>query len=256
MNYLLFIFILILVYILNQFYKRIDKLEKLNKEQEAEKSSGSYSWSFNIDTQLAIITNPLFGKLSGIKSAEDGKNASQWTAKEQKIWQEKWKDQIFKKSHIFITYLAKEDAFFSHDSTGSYGFNFCSIGGEDVFGETVIEEKETEKNKFSVWKDSLDLRLKHRHIDLGDKREIRVLTVYLIERFSNGDKNYKVLCDFPFTMASMDFPKKLGFEVELSEGDVFEDKKNPLNLEHGGWSKVPDITTWKKNGVVITHVSD
>jgi len=235
--------------VLDQLYKRVGNLEKSVGINSNKNKEERFSWSFNINVQLAVITNPIFGKLSGIKSAEEGKNFSSWTVKEQQYWEKHWKEQISKKSQIFITYLAKEDAFFYRNCDGYSRFAFNNGSERDVYMETIIEEKDS----YGFGGDSLSFYLRDRYIEL-EKTRIRVLTVYLLERL--GVKhNYKILCDFPFIKPLLiEEDKLLDFEVEHSEGDVYKDESKPFGPSPG-WSKGPDFITWRKNGVEIDQVA-
>lgn len=233
---------------MSQLHKRVENLEKSAKVEE-----DRFSWTFNVKAQLAAITNPVFGKLSGIKSAEEGKNASQWTKKEQSHWAKFWQKQIIQRSHFSITYLAKENAFFNRSIDGTSGFVFNDGSERDIYSETIIEKNEKPENMFRLDIESLTIHARDRYIKLDNKTGLRVLTIYFLEK-EGGKENYKILCDFPFTNPRLaDENKQLGFEVQHSDGDVYEDKNKPFG-PIPGYSKGPDITYWRKNGVEISFV--
>jgi len=202
---------------------RITKLEKSMETILGEKKDEGYSWSFNIDVQRAVGENPIFKKLNA----------------KMKNWKE------VSKSRLHLTFLAKENAFFIQHNDGRYSFVFGQEDWHetDVYEETIIEEKN--------FGDSLSFCIRDRRINL-DKTRVRVLTIYLLEKVGR-EKNYRILCDFPFTNLSIDKTNELGFEVVRSDGDVYEDKNKPFN--HGGWSRWPDFTTWRKNGAEINYVT-
>lgn len=243
--------IVVFGYILNQLYKRIGKLEKLVGTQSDNGEDNRFSWSFNVNVEWSVVTNPIFGKISGIKSPGEGKVASSWTDKEQRLWQKNWKEQISTKTHFTLTYLSKEDAFVSKYPDGNPHFVFSGGSEQDIFRETIAEKKDGDSIDY-FGSDSLTICARDRFIELENKTRIRVLTIYLEER-SNSKENYKILCDFPFTNPNLVEENKLfGFEVDHSNGDVYKDENKPFG-PMPGWSRGPDFTTWKKNGVEIFH---
>lgn len=219
------------------FDKRIKKLE--------ETRGRGFSQSFSVDVLQAVLQNEMFGKMSKIKSAEEGKLFKDWPESDREKWYKANQKNIVEKTHIRLTYLSSEDAF-SIKVGSNFGIQLPSYLGTDyVYSETIIGEDDS-------FEDYLGFSLIRRNIEGKDGKFMHVISGYLEEHFKDLDKKTKVhlLFDYPFNRQDLSDNelKDMGFEVDRKGGDdVYED-------HFGEMQSIPTMLTFKKNGAEISYV--
>jgi len=208
-----------------------------NKLKNIEGSRGKqYSMRFGIDFLHSVITNKMFGKLYGIKSAEVGKEFKDWTKEDKEKWY-KISKELTNKLVLNIVYLQSEDAYFVKADQQSY-FSLPELGNRSIYATELYESEDGE---------SLDCYLCERYIQ-SEQISGKVITGYLREFDNKSNKKVTVLFDFPIGKTDMsddDF-KQLGYSVERYGGDdIYEN-------DFGENSSIPTIITLSKNGSKIT----
>ncbi|RJQ27953.1 hypothetical protein C4577_00370 [Candidatus Parcubacteria bacterium] len=214
-------------------------LDRRIKRIEEARGRG-FSWAFNIDALESVLQSEMFGRITGIKSAEKGRPYKEWTEAEKNIWHKKYHETIAPKTQVRLTYLVSEDAFFVK------GKDAPSVVLHDVLGSSYIYTINVigDKNEIESYLEfGLTDRIKK---DKGIYQ--RVITGYLKEHKGISETgDFKVLFDLPFTrnnMSDEDF-KSLGYDIEHMGGDdIYQD-------DFGETHSLLRITTLKKNGAKI-----
>lgn len=221
------------------FFILIYTLDRRIKKLEEARGRG-FSWAFNIDGLEAVLQNEMFGRITGIKSAEEGKPYKHWTEAEKNIWHKKYQEEMASKTQVRLTYLVSEDAFFVKGKEGSTIVLHDVLGNSYIYSANVIGDKDEVE-------DYLEFGLMDR-IKKDSGTYQRVITGYLKEHKGIMEKGeFKILFDFPFNRNDMrdeDF-KSLGYEVEHMGGDdIYQD-------DFGETHSLLRLTTLKKNGAKI-----
>lgn len=219
-----------------------------------ENRGNSYSQHFSINALKAVLANKMFGKLSKIKSSEEGKPYEDWTESERNKWHKGVHHKIVDKVYVHVTYLASENAFFIKTKDTS-GLVLNELHKTCIYSSFLIGE-------LSNGEDYLEFGLFNRIANYGDKK-IRVISGYLTEGIGSLTKDYnhhdyeanqktQILFDFPLDHINWtdEDLKTLGFEIERYEPS--------LELQSAGYKDIFGETefydtsiTYKKNGVEI-----
>lgn len=222
-----------LIYTFYTFDKRIKQLE--------ETRGRTYSKSFLIYSFNAILKYPLFRQLSRVNSAIENQPSDKWSDAENDKFQKFINDtKAEQKSNIRLVYLSSEDAFVV-ETDGKTHTVLPGIGGNSIYSAHFPSIENILKGE------SFSFNIIDRHITIGSNKYCRVITGYLFDdlRDMRINTKAKILFDFPLEdkMTDDDF-KLLGFEVERSDGDVYEDAL-------GEQQSAPTLIKYKKNGVEI-----
>lgn len=247
------IFYILAFYIENNIKKiknNEEKIEKLQKDIISIEVDHDYPVStqrFTLDATQAVLSNKMFGELSGIKSAIEGKPYEKWTSAEKQKWTNKYHDVIAKKTRLAITYLSSEDTYFINNAENGLNIITPRNGARYLYSTSLFEDK-TEMEE----KDNLEFGVIERIRDNLKRERQRVLTVYLVEKrgmFGRSAEPKDVLMELPLdkNKTGEDDLKTLGIEVHRSEGDVYQD-------QFGEWDKGIDFVECKKNNVTISFM--
>lgn len=235
----------ILFYSLNRRIKNIEEVK-----------GNAYSQTFGINALHAVLANKMFGKLSKIKSAEEGKPFKNWPQTDRNEWHRKFphKQKIIDKTYLGITYLASENAFYVK-TKDIFGLVLSEFRKTSIYSSCLIGDE-------SYFKAYLEFGLVDRIADYSGRR-IRVISGYLTEGIGSLTKDYdskedsknkktQILFDFPLDRTNWtdeEF-KSLGFEIERYEPS--------LELQTAGHKDIFGETeyydthvTYKKNEVEI-----
>jgi len=211
-----------------------------NKFKNFEESRGKqYSMQFSVDFLNSVITNKMFGKLYGIKSAETGKEFKDWTKEDKEKWH-KISKELANKLAVNVSYLQSEDAYFVKADQQAY-ISLPDLGNRNIYATTIHETEDGE---------SLDCFLCERYLK-SEQISGKVITGYLREFDGESKKKITILFDFPIgTMSDMsdDVFKQLGYSVERHGGDdIYEN-------DFGDNESIPTMVTYSKNGSKISFV--
>lgn len=227
----------------------IYKLEKRVRSIE-ETRGPEYSHRFSINVFDAILKHDKFGKIAGIKSANDGKDYKDWTKEDKIKWEKdkKLREMLWPSSLVSLNYLVSENAYFVSTNKNNPNFIHRDSNCNLLYSDIVIGDKDG-------FKDHIEFSIYERLIKYDEGKYGWVLTPCLQYRDDhildiNKSHTFTTLCDFPLfrTDLSDEEAKKLGFEVERRGGDdIYEDS-------FGEIQSIPTEIKFKKNGVEIRYV--
>lgn len=195
-------------------------------------------WIFINATEAPLCYNK-FLKLVGMGLGMDEKEYKEWTKNEKKIWDE-WGKKFRNKMQLKIQYLASEDSYLILPSDGEIEF-VARDGRNTLLYSNVIAGQDSTDEPY------IELEV-HERIIKQETFLTACLTYTNYNRYSNIEKDIKILCDFPiFSTKSNEEFKEMGFKVSERGGDdIYEDAFGEKQL-------IPHIMTCRKNGVVFTR---
>lgn len=169
------------------------KFKKVNQELH-ELRGLAHSFSLNIQSEMAISQSKIYGRMSGIKSAIQGKAFKKWPKSDIQKWRkfQKKHSSISKKTRIGLKYLSTEDAFYIQGVEGS------SIIFKRGFGKTSIYSSEIIGDSTEIEYPSLRFEIRDRKIKKSDTT-YHVLTGTLKEfKKIMKDGEFEILFNFPY----------------------------------------------------------
>jgi hypothetical protein len=221
----------IIAYFLYKIDKRVNNLEQ--------KQGRGYTRGFTVDVRNSVYSNKLFGKLYGVKSAEEGKSYKDWSSEERKHFQIKKEDSLREKCFVRITYLSSEDCFFLETQLKS-GIVLKNLDKTLLYSEIVAGDPDGIG-------DHLVLNIFERVIK--NQGYQRVISLTLDETYEDLDKERKthIILDFPYQRSDMndELFKEMGFKVDRRNSDYVGID------EFGDHFFIPDQITLSKNNTEI-----
>jgi len=229
------------------------KFQKVNQELHELKGL-TYSFSISIQSEIAVSRSKIYGRISGIKSAIEGKSFDKWSKSDIQKWRkfQKKHGSLSEKTRIGLKYLSTEDAFFINDGNGLHIVLKRWLGKTSIHSSEIIGD--ASESKFPA----LRFEIRDRKIEKSNSI-YHVLTGTLKEfRKEMKDGEFEILFNFPYA--------KIGYaEKHLTTKDYklfgFKEKKGTPWFDKDDFGEYEssffdEITTYKnKKDVEIWEFS-